>query len=283
MTAFGGALSDPTDVMTSRIGAYIIDVVLASAIGLVLFSAFGSHAYLKLDASAGEPTLCQAVNQGAAVDPVTPGYGGSDPSLNGGQAIQVTGGKCFLLGDTAYVLSRNQTRDLQASLTGFFLLVTFSNAVLLQGLTGASVGKRLFGLRVAVGEGIHAGILRNALRWVVMIIDGACCGLPGLIAAYSSKGHRRLGDMAAGTLVVHRSAMGRPLHVPGVVIRRTHQDFGGWGPASGTGAPLSLEDGGGIDAPAWDPARNAYVRYDQASGVWFRWDDGRQAWVAVDQ
>ncbi|MFN8019785.1 MAG: RDD family protein [Acidimicrobiales bacterium] len=282
MTAFGGALSDPTDVMTSRIGAFIVDSVLATAIALVLFSAFGSHAYLKLDASAGEPPVCSAVNRGISVDPITPGYGGSDPDLNGGQAIQVTGGKCFVLGDTAYVLTSGQATDLQGSLALFFYGTTFLNAVLLQGLTGASVGKRLFGLRVALGEGIHAGVLRNFVRWLVMIVDLACCGLPGLITAYNSKGHRRLGDMAAGTLVVHRSAMGRPLHVPGVVIRRTHDQFGGWGPAT-TGPALSLEEGGGIDAPAWDPARNAYVRYDQGSGVWFRWDDAQQAWLPVDQ
>ena len=281
MTAFGGALSDPTKVMASRIGAYLIDVALAMVLAVLAFSAIGDHHYLKVPSAGGEPPVCAALARGAAVDPITPGYGGSDPDINGGQALDVNGGTCFPMGSSTYVLTNAQVQQAQREFTLLFVALAFANSVLLQGLSGATLGKRMFGLRVAIGEGVHAGILRNLVRWLVMIVDGACCGLPGLLTAYNSKGHRRLGDMAAGTLVVHRSAMGRPLHVPGVVVRRSHQEFGGWGPAP-IAPTLTVEEGGGVDAPAWDPARNAYVRYDQASGVWFRWDDGQQAWIPVE-
>ena len=98
--------------------------------------------------------------------------------------------------------------------------------------------------------------------------------------------------MAASTYVVHRSAEGRPLYIPGH-LRGAPQ------PAWSAGAPVTPA-GAGADAlnrrpadprppgqpgrrrrPTWDQSRNAYVRYDQASGNWFQWDDRSQAWIAA--
>lgn len=74
---------------------------------------------------------------------------------------------------------------------------------------GATVGKRLTGVRVVPRDGKgavgwRASFLRNLLR----IPEQFMCGLVGLGTALFSVGHRRLGDMAGRTLVVHRDAVG---------------------------------------------------------------------------
>jgi hypothetical protein len=270
VTAFGGALDDPTRVMGARIGAFLVDTVLVAIVSLLMFVALSSGDYDTLDTSQPGTPTCDELNRANVRfdDQRIETPSSSD---------EVT---CFQFGSTAYLLSAQQVRDARTTLNALFVAVTFANAVLLQSAGGATVGKRLFGLRVAVASGQIAGIGRNALRWLLMIVDAACCFLPGLISASSTKGHRRIGDLAAGTFVVHRSALGRVLHIPGLVVVRQRHEFGTTGPAP-VRQPPAVGEGGGIDGPAWDPARGTYVRYDQGQGVWFQWDEGRQEWIPV--
>ncbi|MBW3551744.1 MAG: RDD family protein [Proteobacteria bacterium] len=69
---------------------------------------------------------------------------------------------------------------------------------------GCTPGKRLLGLRVIAGNGAPVGWLaaftRNLLRVVDVLPFGYACGL---IASLADPWGRRLGDMVAGTLVVH--------------------------------------------------------------------------------
>ena len=99
-----------------------------------------------------------------------------------------------------------------------------------------------------------------------------------LLTASNTKGHRRIGDLVAGTFVVHRSAEGRLLHIPGLLHVQNRHEYGAFGPAPAAAAPAP-----GSDAPVFDPARNTYVRYDPASGVWFQWDEASQSWVPTQQ
>src|SRR4029079_11025816 len=80
---------------------------------------------------------------------------------------------------------------------GFYVL----NWWLLQGLAGGSIGKLLLGLRVVGCDGRRAGLGRVALRTLLLIVDAGFCWIPGLVSAFSTKGHRRIGDLAAQTLV----------------------------------------------------------------------------------
>jgi uncharacterized RDD family membrane protein YckC len=87
--------------------------------------------------------------------------------------------------------------------------------------SGATPGKRLFGLRVVMDNGLPvtaaASMTRNLLRVADFLPFGYAAGLVCLLIRSDGK---RLGDLAAGTLVVHqpRAEPRVPLeHVPLVV------------------------------------------------------------------
>lgn len=275
MTAFGGALTDPTKVMGSRIGAYIVDAILGVVLLFVLGAAFGVSSYHSFETASSfeADRICTQIKASSE-------FGVPRTSENPtGNIEQPT---CFTVGSTIWYASTSDAAATNLRVSGLALTISALNYVVLTAITGGSVGKLLFGLRVAVPSGAKAGVGRNILRWILLVVDTACCFIPGLVSSLNSKGHRRIGDMAAGTYVVHRSAMGRVLNIPGHIVVRRHDAYGGWGPAPAE-PELSLAEGGGIDKPVFDPSRNTYVRYDQASGVWFQWDETTQTWVPAQQ
>ena len=83
---------------------------------------------------------------------------------------------------------------------------------LLPGITGASPGKSLLGIRVVRADGTKPGWKRGLLRSVCWGLDGLMLVLPTAmwLAALTPR-HRRLGDYAAQTYVVRRDAAGRPV------------------------------------------------------------------------
>ena len=83
---------------------------------------------------------------------------------------------------------------------------------LIPGITGASPGKSLFGIRVVRADGTKPGWKRGLLRSVCWGLDGLMLVLPTAmwLAALTPR-HRRLGDYAAQTYVVRRDAAGRPV------------------------------------------------------------------------
>jgi uncharacterized RDD family membrane protein YckC len=75
--------------------------------------------------------------------------------------------------------------------------------VVVQGRTGASPGKALLGVRVVDRRGARPGVGRSAIRAVAWVIDGISLLVPvALWAAWFTPGHRRVGDLLAGTFVV---------------------------------------------------------------------------------
>ena len=98
-------------------------------------------------------------------------------------------------------------------------LVQFGYDVLFEVLaSGRTPGKRWSGLRVVRADGAPVGFVTSAVRNLVRIVDA----LPGvyavgMIAVLASGRNQRLGDMAAGTLVVRerrgpRRAKAHPAH-----------------------------------------------------------------------
>ena len=83
---------------------------------------------------------------------------------------------------------------------------------LIPGITGASPGKSLLGIRVVRADGTKPGWKRGLLRSVCWGLDGLMLVLPTAmwLAALTPR-HRRLGDYAAQTYVVRRDAAGRPV------------------------------------------------------------------------
>ena len=74
---------------------------------------------------------------------------------------------------------------------------------LLDGMVGQTVGKRVMGIRVINENGAFpVGFGKAAVRYIAWTIDGILVIAPGLALALATRRNRRLGDMAAGTLVV---------------------------------------------------------------------------------
>lgn len=87
-----------------------------------------------------------------------------------------------------------------------FFLVNWWYMVLFEVLRqGRSPGKQIMGLRVVHDDGTPVGwgasLTRNLLRFVDMLPFAYCLGL---ISCFSHPAFKRLGDLAAGTLVVYR-------------------------------------------------------------------------------
>lgn len=73
----------------------------------------------------------------------------------------------------------------------------------LEGVTGRTVGKFVTGIRVIDAEtGRAPGLLAALVRTLLRLIDGIFAYLVGFLIVINSTRCRRLGDMAAKTLVV---------------------------------------------------------------------------------
>ena len=84
-------------------------------------------------------------------------------------------------------------------------VVLWGYPILCEGLfNGQTPGKRVLGLRVVAGDGAPIGwiasIVRNLMRTVDMLPLAYACGL---VSCLADPWGRRLGDLVAGTLVVH--------------------------------------------------------------------------------
>lgn len=67
---------------------------------------------------------------------------------------------------------------------------------------GQSFGKRLMNIRVVKADGSTPGINGYLLRWLLLPIDGPFTGGLGLLVILLTKNSQRLGDLAAGTMVI---------------------------------------------------------------------------------
>lgn len=227
--------TDPTDVIGRRAAAKIIDTLIASVIG-----------------SLGLLSLLHSFNSHAVAD-----------AVEYCNRIQTSRHACLPVG-TNTVWEFNQPSPL-LYLPGFIWWFVIA---WLEGQFGWTPGKLALGLRVmrsTTGKvcGFGPSLIRNLL-WVV---DGFFFGIIALFVALRSPGHRRLGDQAAATLVVDKSAMGTVPNLPGL-------------------APASFSTGGLAqalppDSPIWDQARNTYILWDSAHQVWLEWNPHVNRWDPI--
>jgi uncharacterized RDD family membrane protein YckC len=187
-------------------------------------------------------------------------------------------GVCVEVGDRVYFSDDSAN----PGSFGFFGL-SIVLLVVLQGLTGWTVGKLLTGLRTVKEDGSRPGIGKALLRWLLLLIDGLpCIPLVGFICALTTQGHRRVGDMAAKTFVVRARAAGQPILVPGLTVAPHSPSMPGTsaGPAwAPPGAAPSAPAGG--QAPQWDPARGTYIQWDQMQSRWLQWDEATRMWSPI--
>jgi uncharacterized RDD family membrane protein YckC len=208
--------------------------------------------------------------------------------------MEQEGGTCLQLGDRAYF---NEDEVSLGNLA--FIGLAFLLFVIIQGLTGWTIGKLVTGLRTVKEDGSVVGIGKAFVRWLLWVVDGLpCLGLVGGITALTTKGHRRIGDMAAKTFVVQASAAGSPIVVPGLTAAPTGFTPttnagpgvpGGWGAPPPAGAPQAWgapstsapPSAPSATGPQWDAARGTYIQWDPAQGRWLQWDEGTRTWVPI--
>jgi uncharacterized RDD family membrane protein YckC len=86
------------------------------------------------------------------------------------------------------------------------LALSVPYGAILESAGGATLGKRALSMRVVKTDGSpldrRAALLRNLWR----LVDGLAFYLVGAVAILRSRRHQRLGDRAAGTVVVRRAA-----------------------------------------------------------------------------
>lgn len=83
------------------------------------------------------------------------------------------------------------------------IVLTFVIFGRMQSRTGQTLRKKLFKIEVVREEdGKHPSLGRALLRTLLLLVDGMFFGLVALLAVLMSDKNRRLGDMAARTLVV---------------------------------------------------------------------------------
>ena len=193
--------------------------------------------------------------------------------------------------------------------TALYWAATFSLFVLLQGLTGWTIGKLLMGIRTVQEDGRAPGLGKALVRWLLWIADGFPYALPlvGFIVGISTVGHRRVGDMVAKTFVVRASAMGSPIVVPGLTAPPAPVAVaGGWGapppgvggePPTGWGQAIDPTAAGWAapappvvaaptpspptDVPHWDEARGTYIQWDPSQNRWMQWNEGTKTWAPI--
>lgn len=68
---------------------------------------------------------------------------------------------------------------------------------------GRTLGKRAVGLRVVTDAGTTVGLRASLIRNVLLLLEGLPASyLPAMLSVLASRNNQRLGDLAAGTLVV---------------------------------------------------------------------------------
>ncbi len=69
-------------------------------------------------------------------------------------------------------------------------------------MNGQSIGKKLMGLKVIAETGDRPVLHQYLIRWLLRPFDFYFFGLVGLLTVVNTKKNQRLGDIAAGTLVI---------------------------------------------------------------------------------
>jgi len=96
-------------------------------------------------------------------------------------------------------------------LVAYFVL-SWGYGIFLEGLfNGRTIGKAITGLRVVTDQGVPISGVQAIVRNLVGAFDGFLpfVFLPGLISMILTRKFQRLGDLAAGTMVVHEDRVGK--------------------------------------------------------------------------
>jgi uncharacterized RDD family membrane protein YckC len=86
---------------------------------------------------------------------------------------------------------------------GVFLIIIFAYFILLEWLTGFTVGKYLLRMKVLTQDGKKISLKQSFIRNFGRFIDGLpCFNIIGMVSIYRSDKGQRVGDKLAGTVVI---------------------------------------------------------------------------------
>jgi uncharacterized RDD family membrane protein YckC len=182
---------DPTAVLGRRYGAFFIDLAICLVAMGILFSATATQ---------------RTVGETFSLDPRCH-YASDSSSSDSHRQIVCPGRTLIRINDTVY--------ETDFAWLGLFLLFTIFYFAIPEAAGGATLGKLMTGIRVVREDGTRIGFGRSLLRWLLFWVDGPITlFLCGIITSATSSGHRRVGDMAAGSYVVAKPDAGQPVVVP---------------------------------------------------------------------
>ena len=89
-----------------------------------------------------------------------------------------------------------------------FLVIIVLYFIVLEGVVGATFGKRVLGIRVIARNGGMPGLTKGLLRNVLRLVDSLpVLNILGVILILRSAERARFGDRVAGTRVVYRGGV----------------------------------------------------------------------------
>jgi uncharacterized RDD family membrane protein YckC len=97
--------------------------------------------------------------------------------------------------------------------------------VVLQGLTGRTIGKLLARICTVDAAGRPCGIGRATVRWLFLVVDAFPYFVPmlvGFVVTISSRRRQRVGDLVAKTWVVSVETLGQPIPTTPPNTQRVH-------------------------------------------------------------
>jgi uncharacterized RDD family membrane protein YckC len=286
--------TDPTAVAGRRFGAFVIDWIVLAAIPLAIFFATANLTFYR------SPSTCAQV--------IATGEKSSSENCRNVDNVTINS-------DEYSAMTYKPAAFFLAG--GVYLLYLILVEWVVQAMTGATLGKAIFGIRTVDEQGQPPGLGKQFLRGLVWIVDSLCNALVAAILILTTKGHRRLGDMAAKTFVVRKDAKGSPIMVPGMAPAAVAAGAGGYGagtyaatpPGPGYSAPPAPGTGGATPpttpdptvvatppvsddqtvvspdptptAPPTAPATDG-PQWDAARGAYIQWDPAGNRWLTYD-
>lgn len=228
----------PTEVIDRRIVAFLIDLVLVGMVSLIGFAPLFDTETTFYDSIEASEAACDS-----RVTQELPGFCVPQPDRTTVVLFDSGGLPIPLLVHLALWLARGA----------------------LEGITGATPGKWLLGLRVVDRDGTRIGAARGMLRGLLVPVDGFPYGAPmllGVLVASNNPLRQRLGDRAARSYVIHARGDGVPVdHALAL---------------STSLPPVRARHPQGM---SWDPSIEAWVWAD--SDRVLRWDDGANQWSTI--
>ncbi len=229
MTSFpyqaGAPAADPSRAVGLRLAAWLVDLLLYLLVWFLTFLPLAERA--DDPASGFGEGFCTRL--------------GETSSFN----------ECFNLNGTAWYTTGGRTLAHLALLLAWFLGIH----VLLQGLTGGSLGKLLTGVRVVREDGSPPGVGRALVRSLFWAVDGLpCCGpIVGLITMLSTRRKQRVGDLVAKTFVVRAAERDRPVTPAEPSAPAGYPPYPGYPPAGSPPAPPGPPPPGYPPNPGYPP------------------------------